>query len=168
MKPRRAKPDARSARQGGTPITPADARAVATECTCFNLRRITRRVSQHFDDVLSPSGLRCTQFSLLGMLHAPVPLTVTALANRMDLDRTTLTRNLDVLRGQGLVMVVDGPDARSRTVALTAKGRDAFARALPLWRRGQDEVRERLGQQGVARLHDALRSSLQQFAAAER
>ena len=163
-----AKRESRSTRQGATRLTPADVRAVATECTCFNLRRITRRVTQHFDDVLSPSGLRCTQFSLLGMLHAPVPLTVTALANRMDLDRTSLTRNLDVLREEGLVMVVDGPDARSRTVALTAKGREAFARALPLWRRGQEEVRDRLGEQGVARLHDALRSSLQRFSAAER
>jgi DNA-binding MarR family transcriptional regulator len=167
MKPRRVKPAVPSTRHGGARVTPADAKAVATECTCFNLRRITRRVSQHFDDVLSPSGLRCTQFSLLGMLHAPVPLTVTALANRMDLDRTSLTRNLDVLGEQGLVMVVDGPDARSRTVVLTPKGRDAFARALPLWRRGQAEVRERLGEPGVARLHDALRSSLQRFAAGE-
>ena len=165
---RRAKPAERAARQGGTPLTPADVRAVATECTCFNLRRITRRVTQRFDDILSPSGLRCTQFSLLGMLHAPVSLTVTALADRMDTDRTTLTRNLDVLKAQGLVTVVDGPDARSRTVALTAKGRDAFARALPLWRRGQAEVRERLGEQGVARLHEALRSSLRRLGAGER
>lgn len=170
MKATRSSSDAveRSSRHGSTPLAPADVAAVAMQCTCLNLRRITRRVTQHFDDVLSPSGLRCTQFSLLGMLHAPGPLTVTALAERMDLDRTTLTRNLDLLKARGLVVVVEGPDARSRTVTLTPKGRETFVRALPFWRRAQDEISARLGDQGVARLHDALRSSLKRLSAAKR
>lgn len=141
----------------------ADVQAVASQCTCLNLRRITRRVTQRFDEWLAPAGLRCTQFSLLGMLHAPGDVSVSALAEKLDIDRTTLTRNLQLLSDRRLVSIVDGPDARSRTVMLTPQGRQTFARALPLWRKAQDEVNARLGDQDVARLHDALQRSLRRL-----
>lgn len=141
----------------------ADVQAVASQCTCLNLRRITRRVTQRFDEWLAPAGLRCTQFSLLGMLHAPGDVSVSALAEKLDIDRTTLTRNLQLLSDRRLVSIADGPDARSRTVMLTPQGRQTFARALPLWRKAQDEVNARLGDQDVARLHDALQRSLRRL-----
>jgi DNA-binding MarR family transcriptional regulator len=144
-------------------LTPAEVRAVATQCTCLNLRRITRKVTQRFDEWLAPAGLRCTQFSLLGMLHAPDRLTVSALAQKLDVDRTTLTRNLRLLTDRGLVAVVDGPDARSRSVIVTAQGRQAFARALPLWRKAQEEVNARLGDGAVTRLHDVLHRSMRRL-----
>ena len=144
---------------------PSAIAAVATQCTCLSLRRLTRKVTQRYDELLAPSGLRCTQFSLLGMLHAPGDLSVSALADRLDVDRTTLTRNLHLLAERRLVSVVDGADARSRSVTLTPQGRQAFARALPLWRRAQDEVNAKLGGEGVTRLHDTLRRSLQHLSA---
>jgi DNA-binding MarR family transcriptional regulator len=143
--------------------TASELATVGTQCTCLNLRRVTRRVTQRFDEWLAPAGLRCTQFSLLGMLHAPDRLSVSALAEKLDMDRTTLTRNLQLLVERHLVSMIDGPDARSRTVLLTPQGRQAFARALPLWRQAQDEVNARLGDDGVTRLHDALRRSMQRL-----
>src|SRR6266446_1125194 len=99
-------------------LAPSDIRAVATQCTCLALRRITRRVTQRFDEWLAPAGLRCTQFSVLGMLHAPEEVSVSALAEKLDIDRTTLTRNLLLLAERRLVAVGDGADARSRAVML--------------------------------------------------
>ena len=95
-----------------------DIAAVATQCTCLNLRRITRKVTQRYDEWLAPSGLRATQFSLLGILHAPGEVSISGLAERMDIDRTTLTRNLQLLE-QGLVAIGTGSDPRSRTVSVT-------------------------------------------------
>jgi len=141
----------------------SEIRAVATQCTCLSLRRITRKVTQRYDEWLAPAELRSTQFSLLGMLHAPEEVSVSALADKLDIDRTTLTRNLLILSDRHLVAIGDGPDARSRAVTLTAQGRQAFARALPLWRKAQDEVNAKLGDAGVARLHDALHRSLQRL-----
>jgi DNA-binding MarR family transcriptional regulator len=146
-------------------VAPSEVAAVATQCTCLSLRRLARKVTQRYDEWLAPAGLRCTQFSLLGMLHSPDELSVSALADRADLDRTTLTRNLQLLADRQLVSIIDGPDARSRTALLTPLGRQAFARALPLWRRAQDEVNAKLGADGVARLHDALRRSMQRLSA---
>jgi len=141
----------------------SDIRAVATQCTCLNLRRITRKITQRYDEWLAPAELRITQFSLLGVLHAPEEVSVSALAEKLDVDRTTLTRNLLLLSDRQLVAIGDGSDARSRAVTLTAQGRRAFARALPLWRKAQDEVNARLGDAGVARLHDSLNQSLQRL-----
>jgi|SRR6266581_3129356 len=141
-------------------FTAADAATVATQCTCLRLRRITRKVTQRYDEWLAPTGLRSTQFSLLGMLHAPGEVSISTLAARMDIDRTTLTRNLQLLAEQRLVAIGDGPDARSRTVSLTRKGRQIFERALPLWHKAQDEVNAKLGDQGVARLHETLQRAM--------
>ena len=149
--------EARLAQPAPTPTAFAN---VATQCTCLNLRRLTRKVTQRYDELLAPSGLRCTQFSLLGMLHAPGDPSVSTLADRLDVDRTTLTRNLQLLVERRLVSIAEGPDARSRSVTLTPQGRQVFARALPLWRRAQSEVNVKLGEEGVARLHEALRRSL--------
>ena len=153
------------ARSRHSPSSPklSDIRTVATQCTCLSLRRITRKVTQRYDEWLAPAGLRTTQFSLLGMLHAPEEVSVSALAEKLDVDRTTLTRNLLLLTDRRLVAVGDGADARSRAVTLTPQGRQAFARALPLWRKAQDEVNAKLGDAGVARLHDALHRSLQRL-----
>ena len=141
----------------------SDIRAVATQCTCLSLRRITRKVTQRYDEWLAPAGLRSTQFSLLGMLHAPDEVSVSALAEKLDVERTTLTRNLLLLAERRLVAIGDGADARSRAVTLTPQGRQVFARALPLWRKAQDEVNSKLGDAGVARLHEALHRSLQRL-----
>ena len=41
-------------------------------CTCYRLRKLTRRITQHYDTRLAPSGLRVTQYSLLAHLCAAV------------------------------------------------------------------------------------------------
>jgi hypothetical protein len=39
---------------------------VANTCACFNLRKASRTVTQLYDEILQPSGLLATQFTLLG------------------------------------------------------------------------------------------------------
>jgi DNA-binding MarR family transcriptional regulator len=136
------------------------ARTVATQCTSFALRRITRLITQRYDEILSPSGLRSTQFPLLGLLHAPQPQSISRLADQMDMDRTTLTRNLRPLMELGFVAVEEGPDARTRTITLTSKGRAAFEVALPLWRKAQKDIADTLGDDGISRLQGAVETAL--------
>lgn len=115
------------------------------QCTCFNLRRAARVVTQLFDEALRPSGLRSTQFSILAVVNTVGSSTINELARALVMDRTTLARNLKPLDKQGLVEVVSGKDLRTRQVTLTAKGRKVLARALPLWEQAQRDVIERLG-----------------------
>jgi DNA-binding MarR family transcriptional regulator len=114
-------------------------------CTCFNLRKAARAVTQMYDEALKPSGLRATQFSLLCVVRNNEPIGISELAKALVTDRTTLTRNLKPLLGQGLLEVIEGADRRQRPIALTARGRDTLARALPLWRKVQVRMAAGLG-----------------------
>src|SRR5262249_58169002 len=90
-----------------------------TGCTCFRVRQAARRVTQLYDHFLAGAGLRITQYSLLANLRQAGPLTMTELARRMAMDRTTLTRNLRPLQRHGYVAVTVGEDRRRRLLALT-------------------------------------------------
>lgn len=124
-------------------------------CTCFKLRRATRRVTQIYDRHLQPTGLRITQYGLLARLRGG-PLHMTELAERMGMDRTTLTRNLRPLERLGYVAVDPGEDRRTRSVLLTDTGRAAASAALPYWREAQAAVRAALGAPLTDDLHGLL------------
>jgi DNA-binding MarR family transcriptional regulator len=136
-------------------------------CTCDRLRKLTRRITQHYDARLAPAGLRVTQYSLLAHLVRGGPAAMSALARLMEMDRTTLTRNLKPLAETGLVEIAPGADARSRVVTATERGRAARAAARELWRRAQDEVNHALGTDRVAALHAALEESLARLKTAQ-
>lgn len=125
------------------PPTPVAVR----DCTCFNLRKAARAVTQLYDEILRPAGLRTTQFSLLAVLglHAPRALSIGELAQATVMDRTTLTRNLELLEREGLVRIRPGADARVREVSLTTAARDRLRTAFPLWERAQTRMTRRLG-----------------------
>ncbi|GJL78932.1 MAG: transcriptional regulator [Nitrospinaceae bacterium] len=114
------------------------------ECTCFNLRKATRTVTQLFDEMMQPSGLRATQFTLLAALASLGPVAVRKLSQALVMDRTTLTRNLKPLETQKLVKIVPGEDRRTRNLTLTDKGQKTLKKALPYWNRAQAQVIERL------------------------
>jgi DNA-binding MarR family transcriptional regulator len=121
-------------------------------CACFNVRKAARAVTQLYDEILRPSGLRTTQFTLLMLLRGHGALRMSDLADRAMTDRTTLTRNLAVLRQGRLVRVRPGEDARVRAVELTEKGEDAVDAAFPLWEQAQASLTRGLGRDGLTRL----------------
>jgi DNA-binding MarR family transcriptional regulator len=131
--------------------------ANCTSCACFNLRKATRAVTQLYDEMLRPAGLRVTQFSLLVAVRVAEPVGVTRLAELTVMDRTTLTRNLELLQKQGLIEVAAGADRRSRIVTITAEGNAAIAEALPYWKKAQLHVVNSLGQERWADMLTDLR-----------
>jgi DNA-binding MarR family transcriptional regulator len=113
---------------------------IAATCAGFNLRRASRAVTQHFDHALAPVGLRTTQFTLLGALALAGPVSTNELAQALVVDRTTLTRNLRLLRDAGLVETQAGRGGREVRFVLSDEGRDTLARAIPLWREAQGTI----------------------------
>lgn len=145
-------------------VAPASSRSAT--CTCFGLRRLARRVSRLYDTRLAPHGLRVTQYSLLSILAAGDSATLTALADRLEMDRTTLTRNLRPLVAQGLIAIEPGDDPRARRARLTGPGRERQRAARPAWRQAQREVGSLLGADGVEGLHRAVDEALSRLRAA--
>lgn len=113
-----------------------------------------------YDRELSSAGLRVTQFSLLAALQrlgGRDGLPVAALAEALDMDRTTLTRNLKpLLDAERVELIADDSDRRVRRVRITGEGVSTLAAARPAWKRAQQAVNGALGIANVAALHDWL------------
>ncbi len=92
-------------------------------CTCANMRKASRVVTQSFDAALRLAGLKATQFTLLATLSKRGDLPLTRLAEALVMDRTALTRNLKPLVGKGNVRADRHEDQRVRRISLTDAGK---------------------------------------------
>lgn len=110
---------------------------LAQACVCYNTRKVARAVTRLYDDALRPCGLRATQLTLLMVIEAMGEPTISALAEQLVMDRTTLARDLRPMETAGWVSVVPGRDRRTRIVRLTNLGDATLREALPLWRGAQ-------------------------------
>jgi DNA-binding MarR family transcriptional regulator len=128
-------------------------------CTCARMRKLTRRLTRIYDAHLAPQEIKVTQYSLLANA-AKGERTLTEFAAELEMDRSTLTRNLAPLAAQGWVSVTVGTDSRSRSISVTAAGRRKLKAVLPLWRKAQCEIESVLGASGVGELHQSIRHAL--------
>jgi DNA-binding MarR family transcriptional regulator len=115
-------------------------------CTCGELRKAARAVTLLYDDAIKSSGLLSTQFGVLQVIYDIDSIRISDLADKLRMDRTTLTRNLSVLEREGFIKISQGKDHRTRIVAATQKGRSAVAKATPLWHEVQLKVRQKMGE----------------------
>ncbi len=118
---------------------------IATNCACFNVRKAARAVTQLYDNILKPTGLRGTQFTLLIALSIRGNIGISQLADLLVMERTTLTRNLKPLEKQGLITISEGSDRRTRSVILTAEGRKKIKETTPYWEQAQEIISSGLG-----------------------
>lgn len=131
----------------------------------MRLRKAARRVSQIYDHHLEPTGVTITQFGVLASLTSTDRMAIGPLAEQLCMDPTTLTRNLQPLHREGLVVIEpDRRDRRVRWVSLSAAGRQAFDRARPAWREAQNQVIKLIGEEETATLHDALDVAIERIA----
>jgi DNA-binding MarR family transcriptional regulator len=105
---------------------------------------------------MRPAALKLTRISLLRNIARAQDQSLTALAERVAMDRTTLTRNLRPLQRDGLIVLGQGRDARSRVVAVTPAGFHRLEAALPYWREAERLLRARLGTERSRDLHALL------------
>ncbi len=126
-------------------------------CTCFNLRAATRRITRRYDETLAPSGLGSAQFTLLNVIAAKPGCGVAELADLLDMDVSTATRNLRPLVAAGYITLRAGThDARRREVRLTPKGSNALEKAHTLWVKAQNETANAFGKRRQQQLRTLL------------
>ena len=142
----------------------APIRLSPTECTCFRVRGAARRMTQIYSRHLASTGLKISQFSLLGFVAARGPITIGQLSELLATDRTTLTRNLRPLLATGVIERAEASDKRRHELVATPAGRALFKRALPLWAAAEQEVRTAMGAKLTADLHGALDRSMEKLA----
>src|SRR5690606_16777 len=125
-------------------------------CTNLKIRQLDRMVSRHYDRFVGAAGLKNTQYSLLSHVVTHGPIRPSDLARRMQMDASTLTRNLQPLVAQGWLRVGAGEDARSRLVEATEAGQAKRTEGQRAWKTAQLALNERLGMERVAVLHALL------------
>jgi DNA-binding MarR family transcriptional regulator len=131
-------------------------------CTCFKLRKLTRAMSRVYDHHMATVGLKTTQYSLLKNV-GQAALPVAELADRLGIERTTMTRNLKPLNEAGWITLEPGADGRQRIVTITDAGRAKVKQAYGAWRAAQTEFENLLGAGKVHALHAQLDATLEQL-----
>lgn len=128
-------------------------------CYCARTRQVARRLTRFYEAELREAGMKPAQFELMANLRGRPGSSQSELAAVLDVDQTTLSRNLKVLIEQGWVSVTAAKeDGRRGEYRLSAEGRKALQLAEPCWRRAMAKMEERLGAEaeGVWLMLDAL------------
>lgn len=118
-------------------------------CNCINLRRSSQALTEVYDEILSPSGLKVSQYLLLMNVKRLGPVSVSSLASEIRLDRTTIVRNLKPLEEKGFIIDVAEKGARNRQLKLTDSGLEILKIARPLWLEAQNFIEQYLGKEDV-------------------
>lgn len=117
----------------------ADLDDIAKTCVALNVRMTARAVTRLYDEMLRGTGLKATQLMLLAALRSGAFASVTELADRLALERTSLTRNLQFLAGAGLIEPAEA-GGRAATYRVTPKGEAMIRNAMPAWEKAQQRL----------------------------
>src|SRR5215204_2656485 len=130
---------------------------ITKTCIAVRLRLLNRVVTNLYDDALRPLGLKVSQLNIL-VVTAHLGLARPAqVCKILQLDVSTLSRNVKPLQAHGWLEVVPEDDARSQPFRLTAQGKRLIEKAVPAWEEAQRQATELLGEEGIALLDRATR-----------
>jgi DNA-binding MarR family transcriptional regulator len=120
--------------------------SAAENCVCFNLRWVTRAMTQFYDSEMRRHGIRPTQATILLAVKAKESWSMAELSDWLGMDRTTLVRNLRPLQRDGLVQAVGGGRGNRVELTITAKGRKQIEKLTPAWKSAQSAAVKTLGE----------------------
>src|SRR5579859_7189318 len=124
---------------------------VVRTCLLTRTRRISRIITNIYDDALRPHGVNSPQFSLLVLIVKLGGASRAEIGRANYQERSTLTRNLALLLAQGWVEELPAEGGgRRRPIVISQAGRELLATAAPAWRSAQAKARKLLGDDGVA------------------
>jgi DNA-binding MarR family transcriptional regulator len=130
---------------------------ISRTCIAVRLRLLNRVVTNFYDAALRPLGLKVSQLNIL-FVTAKLGLARPAqVCDILQLDTSTLSRNVERMRAHGWLEVVPEEDARSQPFRLTAQGKRLIEKAIPAWEKAQQQASELLGSEGIALLDKAAK-----------
>ncbi|MEE8348093.1 MAG: MarR family winged helix-turn-helix transcriptional regulator [Acidobacteriota bacterium] len=136
------------------------AETIAQGCIAGRMRLLNRVVTRTYDDALRPLGIKTSQLNIL-VVTAGLGLARPAeISSRLKMEISTVSRNVDRMRAQGWVEVVeDEQDARAHKLRLSGKGKRLLEKAKPAWDKAQAIVKELLGRDGVQAIMSGAESA---------
>lgn len=128
---------------------------IASECIAMRLRMLNRVTTRIYDDALRPLGLRSSQLTILVAAARLGVARPAELSERLQIEVSTLSRNLERLKEKGWLEVIPDEDGRAQPMRLTRKGRALLERAKPKWDEAQIEIKELLGADAFDTIEEA-------------
>ncbi len=130
---------------------------IASECIAMRLRMLNRVTTRIYDDAMRPLGLRSSQLTILVAAAKLGVARPAELSDRMQIEVSTLSRNLERMKEKGWLEVVPDEDGRAQPMRLTRKGRALLERAKPKWDAAQIEIKELLGENAFDTIEEAAK-----------
>jgi len=128
---------------------------IASECFAVRIRLLNRTVTSIFDEALRPLGVKVSQLNVLMVVAKRGPTSPGDVARRLNMEKSTLSRNVDRMRTRGWIGVSEGGSGRKQILELGAPGRKLIEKSLPFWKKAQAQTEALLGQRGAQAIHRA-------------
>src|SRR6476661_5348279 len=115
---------------------------IAGTCIAVRLRLLNRVVTNFYDEALRSLGVKVSQLNIL-IVTAKLGLARPAqVCEFLQLDTSTLSRNVKPLQAHGWLEVVTGEDARAQPFRLTPQGKRLIEKAMAAWEAAQRRASE--------------------------
>ncbi|MDK2062631.1 MarR family winged helix-turn-helix transcriptional regulator [Aliarcobacter butzleri] len=111
-------------------------------CHCTNMRQISRKITNIYDEFLKPSNLNVTQYSLLSNLKRVQPIKMNDFSKIVKLDRTTLVRNLKPLINLSLIEIKSIDKSKAQLLELSQKGIELQNEGYKYWQKAQEYIEQ--------------------------
>ena len=111
----------------------------ATSCIATRVRQLSRIITRVYDDAMRPLGITASQFTLLTQLASRDGITAVEIGGDLDIEKSTLSRNLKRMLALNLITMDPPAGRRGRGLHLTAKGQSVIKEAYPIWLSAQQK-----------------------------
>ncbi|MCB1527021.1 MAG: winged helix-turn-helix transcriptional regulator [Hyphomicrobiaceae bacterium] len=132
------------------------AAAAASACLATRVRQLSRIVTRVYDDAMRPLGITASQYTLLAQLASRDGITAVEIGHELDIEKSTLSRNLKRLLALGHLTMDPPAGRRGRGLHLTPKGRTILKEAYPIWQDAQRRATAVMGPESRAVLDGLL------------
>ena len=129
------------------------AEVIAAECIAVRVRLLNRTITAIYDDALRPLGLTAGQLNVLVIIARRGPISPSEIAGRLNMAKSTVSRNLARIRDNGWITVTAGESGHKQRLTLNGRGKALLERALPAWEEAQTQTKAVLGQRGADSIH---------------
>ncbi len=126
---------------------------IAGECLAVRVRLLNRTITGIYDEALRPLGMTVGQLNILVAVAKLGPISPGDVARRLNMEKSTLSRNVDRMRSHGWVVVLPGESGRNQMLGISPKGRKLLEKAVPFWKEAQARAKAMLGQRGARSIH---------------
>jgi len=136
-------------------ITTSEMDSILEDCFLHRIRLLSRTITSIFDEALKPMNMKVTQMNMLGVVSKLGPITPSDMCQKLNMDKSTLSRNVDRLIEYGWLKLIAGDNSRSHQLKATEKGKEILKRATKYWKQAQAKTKKVLGKKGSQAVMDA-------------